>query len=233
VISAAITLPSVAAISLLIPPPSSVVVGTQVAPPVSWTLTDAANLPVADAPVVVSASEGSSVGPVSTSDPSGVVQLQSWTVSQTAGSQYVDLAVVGTQLVSRVTVAAIPGAAFSLQKFSGDSQSAPVNTPLPQALVVRVVDQYGNGVSDVLVQWRTCDGIGNYESPTDGSGHASAGQETGPTPGEYCAMASIPGLDGSPVQFTYTVEGPAPSTSSFSRQVRPIPPAAARQHQRP
>ena len=51
--------------------------------------------------------------------------------------------------VSRVTVEAIPDAADSLQYTSGDDQSAPVNSDLPQQLVVRVVDQYGNGVSGV------------------------------------------------------------------------------------
>lgn len=239
VLSGTITLPSVAAISNPTPP-APVVVGTRLVSPLSWTLVDAANQPVADAPVTITVSEDGSVEPVSTtSDPTGVVQLQSWTLSQVAGSQYVELQLVGTQVVSRVTVDALPDAAFRLQMFSGDNQSAPVNSDLPQALVVRVVDQYGNGVGGVTVEWRTCENIGDYDTPTGVDGYASAFQSTGPTPGDYCAMASSfgqPGspLDGSPVQFSYTVEaGPAPTTSSSSRQVRPIPPASARQHQRP
>jgi hypothetical protein len=235
VLSGSITLPSVAAISNPTPP-TPVVVGTRLVAPVSWTLTDAANQPVADAPVVISVSEGGSIEPVSTtSDASGVVPLQSWTLSATAGTQYVDLNVAGAQLVSRVPVQAMPDAADTLQYASGDDQSAPVNSDLPQALVVRVVDQYGNGVSGVNVQWRTCDNIGDYDTPTGADGYASAFQSTGPTPGDYCAMASSPQLPGSPpVQFSYTVEaGPAPTTSSSSSQVRAIPPASARQHQRP
>jgi hypothetical protein len=234
VISGTITLPSVTAISVLTAPPSSVVVGTRLAAPVSWTLTDAENLPVADAPVVISASAGGSVEPVSASDPAGIVQLPSWTVSQVAGSQYVDLEVVGTQATSRVTVEAIPDAAFSLQKTSGDGQSAPVNAELPQPLVVRVVDQYGNGVSGVTVEWRTCDGIGDYNALTDIGGYASAFQPTGPSPGQFCAMASSSGLAGSPVQFSYSVEpGTEPSSLSPSGQVRAKPPTSARQYQRP
>jgi hypothetical protein len=242
VVSGTITLPSVAAISNPTPP-GPVVVGTRLVTPVSWTLVDAANQPVADAPVTISVSDGGSVEPVSTaSDPTGVLQLQSWTLSHLAGDQYVELQ-VGTHLVSRVTVDALPDAAVSLQYVSGNGQSAPVNDRLPDPLVVRVVDQFGNGVRNLDVAWTTCDGHGTYTSPTDDSGHASAGQETGPTPGEYCAMASRsippglpldgPPLAGSPVQFTYTVQGPAPTTSSSSSQVRAIPPGAARQHQRP
>ena len=233
VVSGTITLPSVAAISSPIPP-TTAVVGTTLAAPLSWTLVDAANQPVADAPVAISVSEGGPVVPLSTtSDPNGIVQLQSWTLSQVARSQYVELQVAGTQLVSRVTVDALPDAAVSLQKISGDGQLAPVNSDLPQALVVRVVDQYGNGVGGVIVQWRTCDNVGNYDTPTGTDGYASAFQSTGPTPGPYCVRAISAPLGGSPVDFSYTVEGPAPATSSSSSQVRAIPPAAARQHQRP
>jgi hypothetical protein len=227
--SETITLPGVASISILTAPTSSVVVGTQLAVPVSWTLTDLADQPVADAPVVISVSPGGSVEPVSASDPSGIVQLQSWTVSQTAGSQYVELEVPGVG-VSRVTVEAVADAASRLQKTSGDGQTALVNDELPEPLVVRVVDQYGNGVSGITVEWRTCDGIGDYNTPTDIMGYASAFQPTGPTPGEFCAMASSVGLADSPVQFSYIVkpaEGSA--TTAPSGQLRAKPPTSARQ----
>jgi hypothetical protein len=233
VVSETITLPSVAFVSLLTPPPSTVVVGTRLATAVSWTLTDAENQPVADAPVVISVSPGGSVEPVGASDPGGIVTLSSWTVSQTAGTQYVDLEVPGA-VVARVSVEAVPDAAFRLQKTSGDNQSAPVNDDLPQPLVVRAVDQYGNGVSGVTVEWRTCDGVGDYNSVTDIDGYASAFQPTGPSPGEFCAMASSSGLADSPVQFSYTVtSGTAPASPSPSVQLQAKPPTSAPQHQRP
>jgi hypothetical protein len=130
-------------------------------------------------------------------------------------------------------VEAIPDAAVRLQKISGDGQSAPVNEDLPEPLVVRVVDQYGNGVSGVTVEWRTCDGIGDYNSLTDIDGYGSAFQPT-QAPGEFCAMASSAGLADSPVQFSYTVTpGPEPTGVLPSGQLRPLPPASARQGQRP
>jgi hypothetical protein len=230
VVSATVTLPSVVAISIATAPPGSVVVGT-VVPPVSWKLLDAGGQPVADAPVAISVSPGGSVGSVSASGPDGQVRLDSWTVSQTAGPQYVDLAVVGTQLVSHVTVEAIPGAAVRLQKISGDSQSVEVNKDLPEPLVVRALDQYGNGVSDVTVEWRTCDDLGDYNSSTDIYGYATAFQPT-QTPGEFCAKASSGDLADSPVKFFYTVTPGTPATIAPSG-LRAKPPAGARQHQRP
>jgi hypothetical protein len=233
VVSETITLPSVAFVSLLTPPPGTVVVGTRVATAVSWTLTDAATQPVADAPVVISVSPGGTVEPVGTSDPAGTVTLSSWTVSQTAGTQYVDLEVAGAA-VSRVSLEAVPDAAFRLQKTSGDNQSAPVNGDLPEPLVVRAVDQYANGVSGVTVEWRTCDGVGDYNTVTDIDGYASAFQPTGQTPGEFCAMGSSSGLADSPVRFSYTVtSGPAPASPSPSGQLQAKPPTSAPQHQRP
>jgi hypothetical protein len=194
------------------------------AAPVSWKLTDAADQPVADVPVAVAVSTGGSVEPVSVSDPSGIVQLPSWTLSSLAGEQYVDLEVPGAG-VSRVTVEAVADAPASLEKFSGDGQSAPVNDELPEPLVVRLLDQYGNGVNGMVVEWRTCEDEGGYNTSTDSEGYASAFQPTGPTPGVFCAKAISGVLT---VQFTYTVTGtePAPPTPGG---VRAMPPASARQ----
>jgi adhesin/invasin len=230
VISGQITLPKVAHLSILSAPPSSVVVGSQLASPASWTLTDAADQPVADAPADLTASPGGSVEPSSTtSDASGIVQLQSWTVSPVAGSQYVELDVsdAGT---SQIQVEAVPDVAASLQKISGDNQSAPVDSELPEPLVVRVVDQYGNGVGSVTVEWRTCEGVGNYDAVTDPGGYASAFQQTGPDPGTFCGMASSSGLADSPVQFTYTVLATSGTTTpeSGTSQLRAPAPAGRR-----
>lgn len=237
VLSSAITLPPVATISVLTPPPSPVVVAAHLSTPVSWKLTDATNQPVADAPVEISVSTGGSVEPVSASDADGIVQLLSWTVSQAAGTQYVELTVPGVS-VSRVGIDVIPDAASRLLKHSGDAQSAPVNDELPEPLVVRVVDQYGNGVSGITVEWRTCDGIGDYNTTSDISGYASAFQPTGAAPGDFCAMASSSGLAESPVHFSYNVTsgtanmtaGIDPAGLSPNAQMLAKPPTAARRN---
>jgi hypothetical protein len=132
---------------------------------------------------------------------------------------------------SRIQVEAVPDAAARLQMISGDAQSAPVDSELPLPLVVRVVDQYSNGVNGVTVEWRTCEGVGDYDVATDAGGYASAFQPTGPDPGTFCAMASVSGLADSPVQFTYTVlaaSGTTTPESSTSRLRAPPAPAARR-----
>ncbi len=230
VISGPITLPSVAHISLLAAPPGSAVVGSQLASPASWTLIDADDQTVADAPADLSVSAGGSVAPSSTtSDADGIVRLQSWTVATTAGTQYVDLDVADAG-TSRIEIEAIPDVAARLVKISGDSQSAPVDSELPAPLVVRVVDQYQNGVSGVTVQWRTCEGVGDYDAVTDAGGYASAFQSTGPDPGTFCGMAASSGLADSPVQFTYTVLAASGTTTpeASTSRLRERPPSARR-----
>jgi hypothetical protein len=227
VLSVQISLPKVAHISIVPAPPTSAVVGSQLANPVSWTLTDALDQTVADAPVDLSASAGGAVMPSSTtSDAGGVVQLQSWTLSPVAGAQYVQLDVVDGE-TSRIQVEAVPDVAARLQMISGDNQSAPVDSELPEPLVVRVVDQYGNGVNGVTVAWRTCEGVGSYDAVTDAGGYASAFQPTGPDPGTFCGMASASGLADSPVQFTYTVLGTSGTTAPESSTGRLLAPAPA------
>jgi hypothetical protein len=218
VVSGPVTLPSVARIAVLSSPPESVAVGTVLSNPALWSLTDAAGQPVPDVAVTLSASTGNTIDPTSaTSDPNGSVQLQSWAVSQVTGKQAVTLAFPGGS--SQIQIQAIHGPADSLQKISGDNQSAPVNSQLPEQLVVKAVDRFGNGVRAVLVQWRTCDGVGSYDEVTLPGGFASALQETGPEPGTFCVMASSDGLKGSPVQFTYTVTAAAVSTSVSGARV--------------
>jgi adhesin/invasin len=232
VITAPVTLPSVDRVSILTAPPEAVVVASQLTNPVSWTLEDAEGQPVADVPVVLSASPGNSVDPTNaTSDENGIIRLQSWTVSQTAGEQIITLEVpdVGS---NNLVIEAVAGPASELVMVSGDGQSAPVNSQLPEPLVVRVVDQFENGVGGALIQWRTCDGAGSYDAGTDGDGFSSAFQETGPEPGTYCVQATSAGLTGSPVQFSFTVTSGAGAATaararSGSRPPAPMPAGAS------
>jgi adhesin/invasin len=232
-VSARVRLPSVATIVVQAAPPSSAVVGTVISGAPAWILKDVGGQPVPDAPVVLTASTGGLVVPASgTTGGDGVIQVQTWTLGTTAGEQYVDVAVPGTETANRVTVRTTAEAPAQLQKISGEPQSAPVNSELPEPLVVRVVDQYDNGVAQVTVQWRACDGSGNYDPVTDGDGFSSADQPTGPEPGESCTRATVAGLG--EVVFTYTVTPAAPSQSRMRTaegavvKSRGLPPVAPR-----
>jgi hypothetical protein len=218
-VTAQVTLPSVANVTVTAAHPESVLVGTTLTTPVSWTLTDAIPRPVPDADFILSASSGGTVAPnPTTSDANGTVQLASWTLGTTAGDQYVELKLPDGRIF-RDSIVAVPDVADTLVKISGDQQTAPPNSSLAEPLVVQVTDQHGNGVGGVIVQWRACDGTGDYTPVTDNDGFSSAGQPTGPESGDnFCTQASASRTDGtplrgSPVTFTYSVSSPTPSAS--------------------
>jgi adhesin/invasin len=206
IISGQVTLPNVADVVRLTSPSGPAVVGSRLSTPASWQFTDASNQPVADVAVELSVSPGGSVEPANpVSDASGIVQLQSWTLGTVAGQQFVDFPLPGGISTPAVFVNALPDVPTRLRQVSGDGQSAPINSTLPDLLLVQVTDQYNNGVGGVSVEWRTCDGRGELEQATDGNGLASAAQSTGTVAGNFCVRASSTGLDGSPVEFHFTV----------------------------
>ncbi len=231
--TARVTLPSVSTVTAAPSHPASAVVGSTIGGPViSWTFRDASTRPVADADFTLKTPSGGTALPVTPfSDFNGVVQAGSWTLGTTAGYQYLQLGLPDGR-VFRDSILAIPDAASRLTKVSGDSQTAAVNSQLPELLVVRVVDQYGNGVSNIAVQWSTCDGIaGEPVPPTDANGYSSTRQPTGTEPSgdqPFCTMATASVPEGSPVQFHYTVTGSAPAmsqlrTTSSARHSGPPP----------
>ena len=113
-----------------------------------------------------------------------------------------------------VFVDALPDVPTRLRQVSGDSeQSAPINSTLPVLLVVQVAASTPLVSAGVTVQWRTCDDRGALDLATDDHGLSSATQSTGPVAGNFCVKASSAGLDGSPVEFHFTV---TPSSASVS-----------------
>jgi hypothetical protein len=220
--TARVTLPSVSTVTAAPSHPASAVVGSTVAGPViTWTLRDASTRPVADADFTLKAPSGGTALPVTPfSDINGVVQAGSWTLGTTAGYQYLQLGLPDGRIF-RDSILATPGPAAKLVKVSGDDpiQTAPTNSELPDLFVVRVVDQFGNGVANVNVQWSTCDGTpGEPVPPTDANGYSSTRQPTGTEPSgdqPFCTMATASVPEGSPVQFHYTVTGSAPATSQL------------------
>jgi adhesin/invasin len=199
--------------------PASAVVGTTMSDAATWTLRDGGGNPVADVPVVLTASPGGAVTPASlTSDPAGVVRVV-WTLGQAAGDQFVEVAVTGGP-TSQIHINAIPDVPAKLLAISGDGQSGPVNTDLDSLLVVRLVDQYDNGVSGVPVNWQACEGGEIYPATTNAQGYSSALQPAGATAGgPFCTRASAAGLS---VDFTYTVTSSSTSSQLRARSGSPL-----------
>jgi adhesin/invasin len=237
-VSARVTLPSVATVSGTPSHPVSLPVATRVPGlVVTWIMRDAATRPVADANFTLTVtSNGTATLLTPLSDANGAVQVADWTLGPTAGYQYLELRLPDSR-VFRDSILALPDVADSLQYISGDGQEAPAGSDLPAPLVVRVVDRYRNGVGNVAVQWSTCDGELGPVVATDDNGYSSTIQPTQQPSGDaqFCTMASVSGLKGSPVQFYYTVTASSPSANQLrSTQrtgVRPsgLPPVVPRQ----
>ena len=95
------------------------------------------------------------------------------------------------------THTAVPGTAASLVLISGDGQSGPPGTELPDPLVVRLVDQSGNGIPGQAVTWVVATGGGTVQpgtSQTDGDGMASARWTLGPSNGTNTLNAVVSGV---------------------------------------
>lgn len=96
-------------------------------------------------------------------------------------------------------------------KISGDGQSAETNQHLSDILVVRVLDQNGNGMAGVSVTFSVdpTDGtLGATTVTTAANGRASTSLRLGDTAGTYTVTASVTGL--TDITFTATATDPPP-----------------------
>jgi hypothetical protein len=133
-----------------------------------------------------------------------------WVLGGTPGRQAVEATVDGAALSTRFGAIAQPAGASAIQMVSGNAQEAPAGAPLPDSLVVRVTDAFGNPVAGAVVQWSADAGtVSPAEAATGANGLAAARRILGAVPGAQTAVAAIPGLAGSPVTFSHTaIAGP-------------------------
>jgi hypothetical protein len=94
-----------------------------------------------------------------------------------------------------------PGLPSLIFVVSGDEQEAGVEEPLPEPLVVEVIDAFENPVPGVEVAWAVDAGsIDPAESVTGPNGRTQASWTLGETSGTFTATATVEGLD--PAEFT-------------------------------
>ncbi len=127
----------------------------------------------------------------------------------------------------RFVASAVASDPFQLVKVSGDSQTAAAGTPLPEPLVVRVTDEFGNPVAGHTVRFSVVSGGGSFggaqslEVATDDSGRASAVYTLGPQPGERNNVVEVEAsysgqpLEGSPVRFVASAVLGPPSRLTY------------------
>jgi hypothetical protein len=94
----------------------------------------------------------------------------------------------------------------ALIKFSGDQQSAPVNTMLPTPLAIVVISQFGERLKNITVNWTIVSGGGSLSSNTtltDETGVASVNYTTGTVAGPAVVRAQVHGIP--PLTFNITI----------------------------
>lgn len=94
-----------------------------------------------------------------------------------------------------------PGPPDRILVAGGDDQEAPVEEPLPEPLVVEVLDRFDNPVPGVTVAWTAEAGsLTSASSTTDEEGRATTTWTMGPESGFYSAAATVGDLE--PAVFT-------------------------------
>lgn len=104
-----------------------------------------------------------------------------------------------------------PDAPVDLQKNGGDLQTDPINTVVSTPVSVKASDQFGNGVSNVTVNWAVTSGTATMVptlGTTNGSGISSSTVTLGGTAGPITITATSAGLNGSPLTFNLTASPP-------------------------
>ncbi|MGH3369755.1 MAG: Ig-like domain-containing protein [Nocardioidaceae bacterium] len=127
-----------------------------------------------------------------------------WVLGGSAGAQAVEARVVGEPLTVRFTASARPAGAHTIEAVGGDEQTAPVGTALPDSLVARVTDRFGNPVAGAAVEWTVESGsVSPATSATGDDGRAATRRVLGSSAGSQTTSASSPDLNGSAVTFTH------------------------------
>ena len=129
-------------------------VGTSLADSIAVRVTDSTGRGLGDVPVQWTALDGGTIEVVDArTDSTGHSRIR-WTLGSKVGVQRVR-AQVGSTAAGRaiapvvISARALAGGAADVVVVSGDRQTAPAGSPLKKAIVVRVVDSLGNGVSNI------------------------------------------------------------------------------------
>ncbi len=179
-------------------------VGTALADSLVVLVTDDFGNPAPGIEVAWSASTGEVNPATSVSDADGLAATRR-ILGPVTGEQTAEARVPGLDGSPVIfTHTAIPGTAASLVLISGNDQTGRPGEQLRDPLVVRLVDEAGNGIPDRAVAWVVATGDGSAApetSVTDADGFAETEWTLGPSNGPNTLNAVVSGV-GEPVLFT-------------------------------
>jgi hypothetical protein len=149
----------------------------------------------------VTGSGGSVDSATSTTNSNGDA-VTDWTLGTTTGADSLS-ATTSTGLKLAIGATANAGTFTTLAKVSGDSQSV-ASGSAGQPLVVKALDQFGNAVPGVTINWAATGGgtLSVSAIATDANGLAQVVLTTGATPGSYTITASSGTV--TPIMFQMT-----------------------------
>jgi plastocyanin len=147
---------------------------------------------------------GSLTPSVDTTGADGIAST-TWTLGTSSGAGAASAAatgVGGAALQFGATV--LPGAVTTLTPLSGDVQAQEFSTPFANPLIVSAVDQFGNGVSGVQVDWAITAGTGGLSgasSITAANGRASISVTASNLAGALDVRATTVALPADTIRF--------------------------------
>ncbi|HSZ62492.1 MAG TPA: hypothetical protein VK828_11875 [Terriglobales bacterium] len=140
--------------------------------------------------------------------------LVSYQLPNTAGTYKLTASAAGVKTAAVFSEYATGDAPTALIVVSGNNQSAPVNTALPQPLVLQVNDASGNPVTGVSVVFSAASGtVTGTPATSNSSGTVSVNYTTGSSVGAVTITAAVNALN---TQFSVTVGPGPPATVTIS-----------------
>jgi adhesin/invasin len=183
--------------------------GSSLPNPLVAQVQDAVKNGISGITVNFTANQGAVPNPSSAvTDANGFAQTTLW-LPRTVAAITVIASSVGLKTMNPFTEHSVAGAAAKIAITSGNNQSAPAGTQLPQALTVLVTDQYGNPVPNVSVAFDDGGAGGSYSysnpSLTSSSGTVTQFYTLPPSRGTIRITATTTGV-ATPAVFTETAQ---------------------------
>lgn len=180
-------------------------------------VTDALGNPVAGVEVSWSTTGGGTISPANVISGTDGTAAAERVLGSASGQQGAQAAANGIAPVA-FTHTAEPANPTSLVMVSGNQQVGGVGAPLPDSLVVRLVDNNGNGVGGKAITWVVGNGGGSPSpstSTTNPNGLAGTQWTLGPNAGSNLINAVFSGVPSVP--FTAQAEAGAPTKLTFTQ----------------
>lgn len=159
-------------------PAATVATALAVAP--TFVVKDAKGSALAGVAISVAVtSGGGTLAGAPTKSLGGPTSVGTWTLGTTAGVNALTVTVAGLPATT-ISATGTPDVPAAITVVSGTGQRAPAATQVPQPIVVKVADKYGNGVPNAAVSFSVRAGLGTLQGSSSVASNAS-GNATAPS----------------------------------------------------